>query len=743
MRDGGSGWDRLRQAPPRGPLQLWAGPECTIVRIGDRWRDQAAETGHRARASDIDLIAQLGIRTLRYPILWESVAPDAPDQCDFAWTDERLGRLAELGIEVIGGLLHHGSGPAYTELLDPDFSRKFADYATRVAERYPWIRQWTPINEPLTTARFSALYGHWYPHRLDYPACLRAVVNQCDGIRRAMAAIRAINPDAVLIQTEDLGKTYSTPPLADQARHENERRWLSLDLLAGRVDARHLLHRFLIEAGIDGGEIELFAEGAARPNLIGVNHYLTSERFLDHRLHLYPTLEAGGNGREPYVDAEAIRVAGVGADGGIGARLREAWTRYAIPLAITEVHHGCTREQQLRWFAEVWATAGQLRREGVDLRAVTLWSLFGAVDWRSLITREEGAYDAGALDIRAPIPRPTVVAKAAAAYARGDRYQHPVLEGVGWWRRPERLYPWCKAEPAEVEGRPLLITGGAGTLGRAFARIAAHRGLAFRLTGRSELDICDAGSIASMIEKVEPWAIVNAAGFVRVADAEGESQACMAANAAGAGNLARACREQGLPLVTFSSDLVFDGLQGRAYVESDAPNPSGVYGHSKLMAERIVSAAGGQALIIRTSAFFGPWDRHNFAWSVIEALRRGGPFSASTSDFVTPTFVPDLCHATLDLLIDGECGIWHLANQGAASWFAFARAIAAGAGLDADFIFARESRTVRNTALASMRGTLLRPHEDALAAYLRDVATGPAVPPVEPAIHSAASISVS
>lgn len=166
-------------ASPR--LELWGGVECTVVRVGDEYRDQSAETGHSYRRGDMDLIKDLGVTTVRYPILWENVAPDRPDELDFAWTDERLAMLRERGITVIGGLLHHGSGPRYTELLDPDFPEKLADYAARVAERYPWIKMWTPVNEPLTTARFSALYGHWYPHTKDYSLFLRALVNECKG----------------------------------------------------------------------------------------------------------------------------------------------------------------------------------------------------------------------------------------------------------------------------------------------------------------------------------------------------------------------------------------------------------------------------------------------------------------------------------------------------------------------------------------------------------------------------------
>jgi dTDP-4-dehydrorhamnose reductase len=724
------------------PLQLWAGPECTIVRIGDRWRDQVAETGHRVRPADIELIASLGVRTVRYPILWESVAPVHPDACDFTWTDARLAQLQSLGIEVIAGLLHHGSGPHYTDLLDPAFPQKFADYARRVAERYPHIRRWTPINEPLTTARFSALYGHWYPHLSDYPSFLRAVVNQCAATREAMAAIRRVNPDALLLQTEDLGKTFATRPLAGQADHENQRRWLSLDLLAGRVGLDHPLYPFLQDAGIGADELECFADGATVPDQIGVNYYLTSERFLDHRVHLYPDLEPGGNGRDDYVDAEAVRVRALEGACGLDVRLREAWERYAIPLAVTEVHHGCTREEQLRWFAETWEAAERVRSEGLALEAVTLWSLFGAVDWRSLLTREDNAYDVGALDVRASPPRLTAVARVASAKAAGEEKCHPVLASPGWWRRPERLYAWCRDDgPREPSvGPPLLITGGTGTLGRALARIASHRGLAHRLTTRDELDICDPVSIAGALERIRPWAVISAAGFVRVPEAESQAAACMAANAGGVGLLARACRTHEIPLVTFSSDLVFDGYLGRPYVESDVPNPSGIYGQSKLMAERLATAAGSESLIVRTSAFFGPWDRFNFVWQVLEHLREGRPFGGST-DTVSPTFVPDLCHAVLDLLIDGETGIWHLANTGAISWYELARTVADWTGHDRDLVFACEGPARRNTALASMRGALLRPLDSALGDYLRDVTAEPPPSPEELIFHSAAANS--
>ena len=188
---------------------------------------------------------------LRYPVLWEKHAGEA---VDWSWTDARLHRLRELGIEPIIGLVHHGSGPPHTSLLDPQFPAGLAEHARAVARRYPWIQFYNPVNEPLTTARFSCLYGHWYPHKKDLASFARALLIECEAVRQSMRAIREINPAAQLVQTEDLGKTFSTRHLAYQAKFENERRWLSLDLLCGRFNSSHAVWGVLRRAGISTDE---------------------------------------------------------------------------------------------------------------------------------------------------------------------------------------------------------------------------------------------------------------------------------------------------------------------------------------------------------------------------------------------------------------------------------------------------------------------------------------------------------
>ena len=190
------------------PLALWGGVECSVVRVGDTWRDQVRETGHHGRPGDLDRIADLGVRTLRYPVLWERCAP-GPAHAGWDWHDARLHRLRDLGITPIVGLVHHGSGPPGADPLDPDWAEALAAHAAAVAARYPWVEHWTPVNEPLTTARFGALYGHWHPHVSAEAAFRLMLFNQCRAVLLAMRAIRERIPGAKLVQTEDLGRVLS------------------------------------------------------------------------------------------------------------------------------------------------------------------------------------------------------------------------------------------------------------------------------------------------------------------------------------------------------------------------------------------------------------------------------------------------------------------------------------------------------------------------------------------------------
>ena len=378
---------------------------------------------------------------MRYPILWERTAPHGVAQADWEWADARLRRLQQLNIEPIVGLLHHGNGPRYTSLLDPAFPERLAEYAGAVARRFPWVSSYTPINEPMTTARFSGIYGHWYPHGRDALMWARLLLRQCRAIVLAMRAIREVNPDARLVQTEDIGKTYSTPHLAYQAEFQNERRWLSFDLLCGRVNDGHPMAHYLRWLGVPDWEWRVFLDDPSPPDLFGCDHYVTSERFLDERLDRYPQALWGSNERDRYVDVEAVRACPE-ATIGPATLLRETWERYQRPLALTEVHLACTCDEQMRWLQENWDAALAARRGGIDVRAVTSWALLGSYEWNNLVTRVEGYYEAGAFELYGPQPGRTPLADMLSDLATQGRHEAHVLQFPGWWRRPERLlYP--------------------------------------------------------------------------------------------------------------------------------------------------------------------------------------------------------------------------------------------------------------------------------------------------------------
>lgn len=421
------------------PLELWGGIECTVNRVGDNYFDQIAQSGHDDRLTgDLERFAGLGLSTIRYPLLWERVAPGAHRYPDWGRTDTAQLKLRELEIDVIAGLVHHGSGPRYTSLIDPTFPERLRDYARMVAQRYPWLEMWTPVNEPLTTARFSGLYGIWYPHARNDYAFVRAFINECLAIRLTMDAVRRINPDSRLIQTEDLGRVYSTPSLRYQAEFENHRRWLTFDLLCGRIDRHHPMWDYLVANGASRTELASFVSNPCPPDIVGINHYLTSERFLDERTELYPEHLRGGNGKHEYADVEAVRALEDGIAGHLGV-MREAWTRYQLPIAITEVHLGCTEDEQLRWLNEAWQAALQARGEGTKVVAVTVWALLGSFGWDSLLTENGGRYESGAFDISAGEPQLTVVGEMVRALARTGHFEHPSLDSTPWWRKPSRI----------------------------------------------------------------------------------------------------------------------------------------------------------------------------------------------------------------------------------------------------------------------------------------------------------------
>ncbi|HET6557023.1 MAG TPA: family 1 glycosylhydrolase [Prolixibacteraceae bacterium] len=687
-------------------IAVWGGAEYSVVRVNNTLYDQLAQSGHEERLDDLDLFSELNIKTIRYPLLWEKYAGN--EKNFFKLHDQRLNRLQELGIRPIASLLHHGSGPFFTDLYDHNFPMLLAEFAYTIADRYPWIELYTPVNEPLTTARFSGLYGIWFPHKRDDYSFSRIFLNELKGVILSMEAVKSVNANAKLIQTEDIARIYSTPSLKYQADFENQRRWLTYDILSGHFNPKHPLWKNFIDSGISVQTLDFFTKNHHKPSICGFNYYVTSERYLDERKSVYPPCFHGGNGFHEYADVEAVR-ANIPVALNVGELLCEAWDRYQLPLALTEVHMACTREEQLRWFHETYQSCLKLKKEGVDFRALTAWSYFGSYDWNSLLCTKNNDYESGVFDIRSGKPRATALAGMIKSINNGQPYKNNLLDIPGWWRRKDRLIykpddemlcvPNAVADKAEPAA-PILIVGATGSLGSAFAKICNARGIHYYLSERGQLDIACNVSIRKTLEAIKPWAVINAAGFARIDEAEVSTETCFRENTAGPVQLAEICKSMGIKFVTFSTDQVFNGEKRKPYSVNDRTQPLNFYGLSKKLAEEQIGNLNPESLIIRSSCFFNPWHPNDRLRMILRSgLNCDRQIFLPSDIIMSPAYIPDIVNTVLDLLIDGESGIWHLSNQEEITLYDFARLALEIAGLNDTIVSAVPSSMLDYAAL--------------------------------------------
>ncbi|VCU70097.1 dTDP-4-dehydrorhamnose reductase [Pigmentiphaga humi] len=234
----------------------------------------------------------------------------------------------------------------------------------------------------------------------------------------------------------------------------------------------------------------------------------------------------------------------------------------------------------------------------------------------------------------------------------------------------------------------ILVTGAGGQVGRELV-MRNRPGLAVAGLDRTQLDITDAKAVADALAHHQATALVNAAAYTAVDKAESDSAAAFASNRDAVEGLGRACASAGIPLFHLSTDYVFDGGKAGAYTEDDAPNPTGVYGKSKLAGEQVLRAAHAQHLILRVSWVFGAHG-NNFVRTMIRLGRERQTLRVVADQFGGPTPASAIADTLLELagtyLRTGSLawGTYHYAGSPVVSWHAFAQAIfeeASGLGL--------------------------------------------------------------
>ena len=219
-----------------------------------------------------------------------------------------------------------------------------------------------------------------------------------------------------------------------------------------------------------------------------------------------------------------------------------------------------------------------------------------------------------------------------------------------------------------------LITGANGQLGWELQRIVPA-GIEINAFDSTDLDITNVNQVRDTIMRLRPQVIINAAAYTAVDKAETDEERVFAVNRDGTANLALAAAEIGAHIIHISTDFVFDGLKSRPYRPEDQPNPTGIYGKSKLAGEqRLLEISGGACTIIRTAWVYSAHG-NNFVKTMLRLMADRDELGVVADQIGTPSWARGLAEAVWQVSAKGVAGVYHWTDAGSASWYDFACAI--------------------------------------------------------------------
>ena len=333
--------------------------------------DEMEKAEHYRRwREDFQLVKDLGIEFLRYGAPYYKTHL-APDKYDWDFADETFNELRRVGIVPIADLCHFGVPDWLDNFQNPDFPALFAAYARAFAERYKWVRFYTPINEIFITATFSAQYGWWNERLRSDRAFVTALKNLVKANLLAQEAILEVQPRALFIQSESSEYFHPAHPTTqERADFFNEKRFLSLDLCYGN-DVRGKMYEYLLDNGMTREEYRWFMDYGMNHKkhcVMGNDYYLTNE-------HL--------------VTNEAGEIVPSGEIFGYYVITRQYYERYHLPVMHTETNLQ-SAEGAPAWLWKQWANLVRLKKDGVPILGFTWYSLIDQVDWDTALREDNG-----------------------------------------------------------------------------------------------------------------------------------------------------------------------------------------------------------------------------------------------------------------------------------------------------------------------------------------------------------------
>jgi beta-glucosidase/6-phospho-beta-glucosidase/beta-galactosidase len=331
-------------------------------------QDELAKTKHYERwRDDFRLLQELGIQYLRYGAPYFSTHKGS-GKYDWEFADDTFSALKEQRVTPIVDLCHFGVPDWVGDFQNSDWPRLFAEYAEAFAQRFPWVRFYTPVNEIFIAATFSAQFGWWNERLKSDRAFVNALKHLCQANVMAMHAILKARSDAIFIQSESTQYFHPDgPDCENAARRFNEKRFLSFDLTYGH----HLnatVYEYLLDNGMTREEYHWFLQHHVRSRCVmGNDYYETNENLVHADGSLSPSGEIFG-----YYPIT-----------------HQYFARYSLPVMHTETN-GLGGADAVKWLKKEWANVHRLRKDGVPLIGFTWYSLQDQVDWDTGLRENNG-----------------------------------------------------------------------------------------------------------------------------------------------------------------------------------------------------------------------------------------------------------------------------------------------------------------------------------------------------------------
>lgn len=327
-------------------------------------------SGHSwRRRDDLALLAGCGVQTLRYPVRWHRVEA-APGRFDWRATDRLMADLRRAGLRPIVDLLHHTSYPRWLSggFADPRFGPAFVRFCDAFGARYPWVLEYTVMNEPFATLFLAGHEAIWPPYGRGLRGFAALMRNVLPAVSTATWRLRERLPDALHVYVDTCeGHTALDASGEETAALNNDRRFFLLDRLLGRPADGPFARAVAAAGGAD-----LLELAPAPVDVLGLDYYAHSEW----------AFGAGG----PVCPSPR--------PAGLAALIGEYNARYPeLPLILSETNLRGTTADRATWLRHTLEQCERAEAAGAPLGGYCWFPLIDSVDWNSLLARADGCID--------------------------------------------------------------------------------------------------------------------------------------------------------------------------------------------------------------------------------------------------------------------------------------------------------------------------------------------------------------